>query len=402
MKRDSLQWPPFPRRIALCGATGSIGRGALDVVAASRGELVATLVAVRSQTDILAAELHKLVSRGAVLPDCIIVTEKTAPLAPLDEFRKKCDIRTGVSALESALRENEFGVSIVLSAIVGIAGLASTRAALEAGITVALANKESLVVGGELLTSLARDHGARIIPVDSEHSGVMQCLNAALPFDAGDINNVVKKIVLTASGGPFRHKTLKDLEHVTVADALAHPTWQMGRKVTIDSATLINKGLELIEARWLFGVEAERLGAVIHPASMVHAMVEFVDGSVVAQMSPPDMRLPIQLALTYPHRTSSPATQLDWSRGMTLEFFPIDFDRFPAVRLGLEVAAAGGTAGVVMNAANEAAVEAFLSERLRFCDIVRTVERVVKHHNYEPNPSWERLIELDQWARREV
>lgn len=398
----------FPRRIAILGGTGSIGRGALEVIAFSRGELCATVVTAHQQTQILADELRKLAACGAALPECLIITDATANLAPLEEFRARCTIRCGSNALEKVLRTNEFGCDIVLSAIVGIAGLASTRAALEAGITVALANKECLVVGGELLTSLAEKNGVALIPVDSEHSGVLQCLSSLRDAQNKNENanknslDEVAKIILTASGGPFRTRTLRELENVTVADALAHPTWQMGRKVTIDSATLMNKALELIEARWLFGIDAARLAAVIHPQSMIHALVEFIDGSTLVQMSPPDMRMPIQLALNYPQRKLSPATKIDWSTPLSLELLPLDEERFPAVRLGREVAAAGGTAGVVFNAANEVAVEMFLTEKIPFSQIVIATEKVLQAHHHETHPTWERLSELDLWARREM
>ena len=286
-------------------------------------------------------------------------------------------------------------VDIVVSAIVGSAGLQSTWAALEAGKTVALANKESLVVGGPLVTELARRKNARILPVDSEHSAVFQALQAGRPEE-------VRRVVLTASGGPFRTLTPEQLAQVTVAEALAHPTWAMGPKITVDSATLMNKALEIIEARWLFDLRADQIAVVIHPQSIVHSMVEYRDGSVIAQLSPPDMKLPIQYALTWPERREGVAAKLDWSRAMELCFEPPDFERFGALRLGLEAAAAGGTAGAVLNGANEAAVAAFLDGRLGFHQIVPACRSILENHNFDPNPSLEQVLQADRWARQEV
>jgi len=266
---------------------------------------------------------------------------------------------------------------------------------LQAGKTVALANKESLVVGGPLVTELARGTNARILPVDSEHSAVFQALEAGRREE-------VRRVVLTASGGPFRTFTSEQLAQVTVADALAHPTWAMGPKISVDSATLMNKALEIIEARWLFDLSAEQIAVVIHPQSIVHSMVEYRDGSVIAQLSPPDMKLPIQYALTWPERREGVAAKLDWSRAMELHFEPPDLERFGALRLGLEVAAAGGTAGAVLNGANEAAVAAFLDGRLSFCEIVPACQSILQNHNFDPNPSLEQVLEADRWARQEV
>jgi len=283
----------------------------------------------------------------------------------------------------------------VVSAVVGSAGLLGTWAALEAGKRVALANKESLVVGGPLVTRLAAEHGAKILPVDSEHSAVFQAL-------ASGTSSEVRRVVLTASGGPFRTHTAAQLAEVTVEDALAHPTWSMGPKITIDSATLMNKALEVIEARWLFDLAAEQIEVVIHPQSVVHSMVEFRDGSIIAQLGPPDMKLPIQYALTWPERREGVATRLDWSRAWQLDFEPPDLDRFEALRLGQEVARSGGTAGAVLNAANETAVAAFLDRKLRFNQIVPAVRAALDNHDFDPDPSLAELLALDRWARQEV
>jgi 1-deoxy-D-xylulose-5-phosphate reductoisomerase len=300
---------------------------------------------------------------------------------------------TGPDAVTKLVSDRE--AKIVVSAIVGSAGLQGTWAALEAGKTVALANKESLVVGGPLVTELARQRNTMILPVDSEHSAVFQALQAGRREE-------VRRVILTASGGPFRTYSKDQLTRVTVADALAHPSWAMGPKVTVDSATLMNKALEIIEARWLFDLRADQIGVVLHPQSVVHSMVEYRDGSVVAQLSPPDMRLPIQYALTWPERRDGVAAKFDWSRAIDLQFEPPDLERFDALKLGLEAAAAGGTAGAVINGANEAAVAAFLDGRLPFPEIVPACRSVLENHEFDPNPSLAQVLEADRWARQEV
>jgi 1-deoxy-D-xylulose-5-phosphate reductoisomerase len=303
------------------------------------------------------------------------------------------ELRLGLAAVdELVVRDN---VDVVVAAIVGSAGLRSTWAALAAGKRVALANKETLVMGGRLVMDLARRSGAELLPVDSEHSAVFQ---AARSGRLGE----VRRIILTASGGPFRTVSLEQMKHVTIADALDHPTWNMGKKITIDSATMMNKALEIIEARWLFDLQPEQIDVVVHPQSVVHSMVEFRDGSILAQMSPPDMRLPIQYALTYPERWECPAERLSFDRPWEFRFEPPDLDRFPALGLGYEVARAGGTTGAVLNAANEAAVSQFLEGRFSFLEIVPACRAVLENHNYEPRPTLETLIQLDRWAREEV
>ena len=242
---------------------------------------------------------------------------------------------------------------------------------------------------------LAEKTGSQILPVDSEHSAVFQALQSGSGSE-------VRRIVLTASGGPFRGKTADQLKDVTIDEALAHPTWNMGPKISVDSATMMNKALEIIEARWLFGLSVEQIEVVVHPQSILHSFVEFVDGSVIAQMSPPDMKLPIQYALTWPERTDGPCPRIDWSKAMSLELEPPDLEAFPALQLGFEVAKSGGSAGAVLNAANEIAVERFLNKDLRFTDIPRICRAVLDQHEFEANPSLDDLMRLDQWARQET
>ncbi len=380
--------PPRAKRVAVFGSTGSIGTSTLEVIAASKGRLEATALSARTRLTELVEQARRCRPRWVIASD-----EEAAADFDFSGLPKSCELLVGPEALARVAAEAD--IDIVLAAIVGRAGLESTWAALENQKTVALANKETLVMAGELVTDLARRSGGQIIPVDSEHSALFQALQAGR---AGE----VERLVLTASGGPFKGLSLAELQQVTVAEALEHPTWSMGPKITIDSATMMNKALEIIEARWLFGVDADRISVVIHPQSIVHSLVEFVDGSVVAQLSPPDMRLPISYALNYPERTPSVARRLDWSRAMRLELEPPDRERFPAIALGEEAARAGGTCGAVLNAANEAAVQSFLDGELHFTEIVPACRSVLGAHNFEPNPTLDVLLKLDRWAREEV
>jgi 1-deoxy-D-xylulose-5-phosphate reductoisomerase len=374
-----------PKNVAVLGSTGSIGRNTLEVIAASQGRLRPIALAAHRSTQLLLDQAIQTRPRWLV-----VVDPQAAGRQDWSRLPAGVELLVGPDAVAQVAAQPE--VDLVVSAIVGSAGLRGTWAALQAGKTVALANKESLVVGGALVTRLARENGARILPVDSEHSAVFQALQAGRREE-------VRRIVLTASGGPFRQYTKEQLAGVTVADALAHPTWDMGPKVTIDSATLMNKALEIIEARWLFDLQPEQIGVVIHPQSIVHSLVEFQDGSVVAQMSPPDMKLPIQYALTWPERCEGVAARLDWTQAWRLDFEPPDFGRFEALGLGLEVARVGGTAGAVFNAANEVAVGAFLAGRWSFCEIVPLCRQVFQRHDLVQDPSLEQLMAADRWAR---
>jgi 1-deoxy-D-xylulose-5-phosphate reductoisomerase len=374
--------------VAILGSTGSIGRSTLEVIAASGGKLRAVGLSAHANTDLLLRQAQ------AIRPRQIVVTDPNAAARQdWTELPSGVELHVGPEAVAHLAVETD--VDIVVSAIVGSAGLRGTWAALEAGKTVALANKESLVVGGPLVIELARKNNAKILPVDSEHCAVFQALQAGQ-------RDEVRRVILTASGGPFRTFSTEQLAQVTVAEALSHPTWAMGPKITVDSATLMNKALEIIEARWLFELSADQISVVIHPQSIVHSMVEYKDGSVIAQLSPPDMKLPIQYALTWPERCEGVATKLDWSQAMDLRFEPPDFERFGALRLGLEAAAAGGTAGAVLNGANEVAVAAFLDGRLGFHEIVPACRSILQNHNFNPSPSLEQVLEADRWARQEV
>lgn len=299
----------------------------------------------------------------------------------------------GLECVAELIRRSE--IDTVVSAMVGAAGLPATWAAVDAGKRVALANKESLVVAGSVIMERARQTGATIIPVDSEHSAIFQCLQAGRSQD-------LRRIVLTASGGPFRGFSSEQLKSVTPEMALKHPTWSMGPKISVDSATMMNKALEIIEARWLFGLPADKISVVIHPQSWIHSLVEFQDGSVISQNSPPDMRLPIQYALLFPDRPESPARKTDWSQPQTLELIPPDLDAFPALRLGFEVAAQGGTSGAVLNAANEVAVARFLNRELPFHQITCVVNDILHHHEFDAQPSLEQLLKVDRLAREEA
>ena len=375
-------------RVAVLGATGSVGSSALDVCRALPDRLEVHGVAAHRNWEQLADAAVRVSAKIAVLTD-----PGAFARADRARFPRDCELKSGPDALCELAADSE--VDVVLAAVVGSAGLRGTWAALEAGKTVALANKESLVVGGPLIGALAARTGGRVLPVDSEHSAIFQALAGRTPAE-------VERVVLTASGGPFRGKSSAELHAVTPADALKHPTWQMGPKISVDSATMMNKALELIEARWLFDLRPDQLAVIVHPDSIVHSFVEFVDGSVVAQLSPPDMRLPIQIALLHPDRVAGPAARLDWAALQTLHFEPADRAAFPALDLGFEVAAAGGTAGAALNGANEAAVAAFLAGKMRFTDIPRACRAAVDAHDFDPAPSLDRALAVDGQARLEV
>jgi len=377
-----------PRRVALLGSTGSIGLSTLDVVAHFPDKLVLTGLSAHSRVDQLLEQAHK------VRPEWIAITDIVAGQSvDRSKIPHGVELVVGPEALARKVAGDD--VDVVVTAIVGAAGLLGTWAALEAGKDIAVANKETLVMAGPLVMDLAKRRGSKIMPVDSEHSALFQALCSGKPEQ-------VRRLVLTGSGGPFRGKKRHELESVSPEQALKHPTWKMGPKITIDSATLMNKALEVIEARWLFDMPAEKLDVMIHPESVVHSLVEFEDGSIMAQASPPDMRLPIQLALLWPERPNGPTRRLDWTGAFAWRFEPPDTDNFPALRLGFEVARQGGTAGAVLNAANEEAVGRFLRGDLAFLDIAQATGQVLASHDFSAHPDLGELARLDGWARREV
>lgn len=376
------------KRIAVLGSTGSIGTSCLDVLPGLSDRLELVGIAAHSRWRELAQQAQQFKPRVAVVGDARLQSE-----VQLDAFPAMTEVKFGPDAVAELAAAND--VDIVLGAIVGAAGLKSAWAAAEAGKTIAIANKETLVVAGPQVVDLASKTGAKLIPVDSEHSAIFQALQAGQRKD-------VKRVILTSSGGPFRTYSREQLATVTKEAALKHPKWVMGPKITIDSATLMNKALEVIEAKWLFGLEAEQIEVVVHPQSVVHSFVEFNDGSVIAQLSPPDMKLPIQYALTWPDRVECPAPKMDWSSVWKLDFEPPKRDLFPALELGFEVARRGGTCGAVLNAANEVAVDRFLAGQLNFTDIPAACRAVLDAHNFDPSPSLSELLRLDAWARQET
>ncbi len=370
------------KRVAILGSTGSIGCSALDVIARHPDRLRAVALSANKNAP-------KLIEQCSMFkPASVAVVDDTcAAQVAVKVAAKVYKGHTGLA--EMVCRDD---IDIVLAAIVGSAGLPAIFAAIKAGKQIALANKESLVVAGCLLMPEARKRGVDILPVDSEHSAVFQAMKA------GRLSEV-RRVILTASGGPFREWTAQRMADATPQDALNHPTWRMGNKISIDSATMFNKALEIIEAVWLFDLPPEKIEVVIHPESIVHSMVEFVDGSVIAQLSPPDMRTPIQYALCYPDRCDGLAKKIDITQPFNLTFSPPDAQRFPALRLAYEAARQRGTMGAVLNAANEAAVEAFTTGKIAFGRIASVVEATMLKHTVQAQPSLDDLIEADQWAR---
>jgi 1-deoxy-D-xylulose-5-phosphate reductoisomerase len=375
-------------RLAILGSTGSIGQSALAVVAAHPDRLKVVVLAAGGNATLLAQQVR------AVRPEAVAVASEAA----CADLRARLDGNTvkilpvGADGLLAAATYP--GVDVVLCASSGTAGLEAALVALGEGRTLALANKEVLVMAGALMVDAARRHGAPILPVDSEHNAIHQCLD-------GRQASEVRRLILTASGGPFRSMSAEDLLRVTPDDALRHPTWRMGRKITIDSATLMNKGLEVIEARWLFDMPGDRIDVVVHPQSIVHSMVEFCDGSILAQLGVTDMRLPIQYAFSYPARWAAPVAPLDITRAGTLEFHPPDLDRFPSLRLAYRALEHGGAWPVVLNAANEVAVEAFLDGRLPFVGIPQVIEQslLAADHELGAPSTLAEVRAADGWAR---
>ncbi|MBR3498445.1 MAG: 1-deoxy-D-xylulose-5-phosphate reductoisomerase [Selenomonadaceae bacterium] len=372
------------KKIAILGSTGSIGTQALDVVRNLPEEFSVEVLAANSNVELFARQVEEFRPKLAVLADEAAYKKLSA------KNFSGVEIAGGRQAFIDAAAFD--GVEIVLTSMSGFAGLEPTIKAINAGKNIALANKETLVVAGELITKLVEARSVKILPVDSEHGAFFQCLQ-------GEDSRAIKKLLLTASGGPFRGKSFEDLQSVTVNEVLAHPTWNMGKKITVDSATLVNKGLEVIEAKFLYGVDYSQIQVVVHPQSIVHSMVEFCDGSIIAQLAAPDMRLPIQYALTYPRRLPSPIKPLDFWMLNSLTFEKPDAETFLGLKFAYEAGRVGGTLPCAFNAANEVAVNAFLRGRIKFLQIYEVIEEVMTRRKVLSNPTLEDLIAEDEAAR---
>lgn len=376
------------KKIAILGSTGSIGTQTLDIVRENRKrkdcEIEVVALSAGSNVELLAKQIIEFAPSMAV-----IGSKEDIPKLRLLIGDRKVELLYGMEGLLALAAHPDS--DILVTAIVGMIGIRPTIAAIRAGKDIALANKETLVTAGHIIMPLAKEMHVSILPVDSEHSAIFQVLH-------GEKREQVKKLFITASGGPFRGKTKEDLSHVTVEDALKHPNWTMGRKITVDSATLINKGLEVLEAHWLFQMDFEHIEVVVQPQSIIHSMVEYADGAVVAQLGTPDMRLPIQYALYYPDRISLPGDRLDFRRLSRITFEPPDTEVFKGLPLAISAGREGGSMPVVLNAANEYAVALFLEKRIGFLDIYRMIEMAMEAHNKIADPSLEEILETEQWV----
>lgn len=374
------------KRIAILGSTGSIGVSSLKVIASRRTDFEVTALAAGRNIALLKEQVESF------RPRMVAVYDRQGAEALKDMLgRSGTRVSWGPEGYREVAAGN--GSDMVISAMVGAAGLLPTLDAIEAGKDIALANKETLVMAGELVMSRAAQKGVRIIPVDSEHSAIFQCLN-------GESSKRVRRIILTASGGPFLRLPREELERVSVEDALRHPNWSMGKKITIDSASMMNKGLEVIEAKWLFGIEPDRIDIAVHPQSIIHSMVEFADCSIIAQLGIPDMRVPIAYALSYPDRLPEENLRLDIFKAACLEFLPPDRDKFPCLNLAYEAVGKGGTMTAVLNGANEIAVEAFLSGKIGFNRLPEVISGTMARHDVKRLESVADVVEADSWARR--
>lgn len=374
------------KNIAILGSTGSIGTQALEVMEANPETFAVTVLTAQDNADLLIEQAAKFLPREVVIGNEKHFDKVKSALSSFD-----IKVYSGIDALVSVVESDH--VDTVLTAMVGYAGLLPTINAIKAGKDIALANKETLVVAGELITGLAQEHNVNIYPVDSEHSAIFQCL-------VGEEENKIEKIILTASGGPFRGKDRAYLANVTRAQALKHPNWSMGAKITIDSATLMNKGLEVIEAKWLFDLEASQIDVIVHPQSIVHSLVQFEDGSMKAQMGLPDMKLPIQYALCYPCRLKSAFPRFNFTDYPSLTFEKPDLDTFRNLAIAYEVLEKGGNAACIVNAANEIAVEAFLLEKIGFLDISDVIVESLAKITYISNPSYSDYVQTNEETRR--
>lgn len=375
---------PEKRNICILGSTGSIGQSSLEVIGNLSEHFRPLYLTTNKNIDLLQQQIARF------KPKAVAVLDTTAAAQLKQSVNGSVRVHSGEEGLLQLVSQND--VDVVISSLVGFAGLLPTIEAIKHGKTIALANKETLVVAGEIITKLVAQHNARLIPVDSEHSAILQCL-------AGENPDHISKLILTASGGPFLNTDKKEFEHITVEEALRHPNWKMGNKITIDSATLMNKGLEVIEAHWLFNLPAEKIEVLIHPQSIIHSMVEFIDGSVKAQMGIPDMKIPIQYALTYPERSQSFYQRVNFSEVREMTFFKPDIEKFECLGLAYEALQTGGTLPAILNAANEIAVELFLDKKIRFSHIPQLIRTTMKEIPSKQSPSLNDIIAADRVAR---
>lgn len=375
------------KKLVVLGSSGSIGVNTLEVVRNFPDKFKITALSVNSNINLLEKQIEEF------SPSIAVVNDKVKADELQKRINNKCIILSGEEGLIKIAAEGDY--DILVGAMVGYAGLAPTIEAVKRGKRIALANKETLVVAGELITELCKKHSAELIPVDSEHSAIFQCMT-------GEKINEVKKLILTASGGPFLNKTKSELENVSIEQALAHPNWKMGSKITIDSASMMNKGLEVIEAHWLFSLSKEQIEVVIHPQSIIHSMVEFIDGSIKAQLSTPDMKLPIQYALSFPDRFNSNYVNTNLPLTGTLTFFEPDFDKFECLKLAYKAMEIGGTTPCILNAANEIAVEKFLNKKIKFNQIPFLINRALDKIENHQSPTLETIVECDYKTREFV
>jgi 1-deoxy-D-xylulose-5-phosphate reductoisomerase len=376
-----------PKHIAILGSTGSIGRNCLSVIHNLSDRFSITYLTTNTNIELLQNQIAHFHPRG------VVVLDETKATALQSIVGNSVEVLTGREGLLEIVRRDD--VDLVINSIVGFAGLKPTVEAIKHRKHIALANKETLVVAGELITSLVKEYGVNLVPIDSEHSAILQCL-------VGEDRNSVSRIILTASGGPLLNTPKDAFASITVEQALNHPNWKMGNKITIDSATLMNKGLEVIEAHWLFGIPTERIDVVIHPQSIIHSMVEFVDGSIKAQLGVPDMKLPIQYALTYPERCPMRESRVDFPKLQSMTFFAPDLNKFRCLQLAYDAMASGGTAPAVMNAANEIAVQAFLEKKISFDRIPELIEQALSKQTNHVLPDLEHTFQSDHNTREYV
>lgn len=372
------------KNILILGSTGSIGINALNVVRNFPDKFKISALSVNTRIDLLEPQIEEF------NPAVVIVKDTKAAEKLKEKIKNKCEVLSGIEGLCFAAANCDY--DILIGAMVGFSGMAPTVEAIKRGKRIALANKETLVVGGELVTSLCRQHGADIIPVDSEHSAIYQCL-------IGENKNEIEKLILTASGGPFLNTDKKSLSKVTVKEALNHPNWNMGNKITIDSASMMNKGLEVIEARWMFNIPKEKIEVLVHPQSIIHSMVEFIDGSIKAQLGLPDMKLPIQYALSFPERFPNEFKKIDLPKIKNLTFFEPDLEKFECLKIAYKVLETGGLAPCILNAANEIAVDKFLNGQIKFSSIPDLINKALDKFENHKKPDIEMIFEYDKLTR---